>query len=49
MGDNCKHSMSAACLPAGSWETFEMHGLVETHGCLNAVILAGSVFWADFL
>ena len=32
-GGHCKHSRLAACLPAGSWGTIEMHSLVDVQMC----------------
>ena len=43
---DCKHSRSAVCLPAGSWGTPEMHGLIEMPSFPDADTLAGYVFRA---
>ena len=41
---DCKHSRSAACLLVGSWGTFEMHGLVKTHGDVQTMVHLLAVF-----
>ena len=46
-GDGSKCSGSAACLPAGSWGSLEMHGLVETWGCQMLTYLLAVFFRTD--